>query len=156
MKRTYTPCLILTKIPPCTLIRDTRVWKMTFFNNWKFSHFDISSVILLSTLPCSDSVARQSKTIIQLKALKNFTRCYIFKISWHNLSTIFQLEHAFYLNISEDHLKTIIRCYELSFFRHILQAIYIFAYEKINQNKVLTGSTQYSKRQIFVLRSEFK
>ena len=45
-----------------------------------------------------------------------------------------ELEHAFHLNISRDQLKTIIRCYELSFFRHILQAMYIFVYEK-NQSK---------------------
>ena len=65
-----------------------------------------------------------------------------------------EAEHAYYLNISEDHIKTSIRCYELSFLRHILQAMYIFVYEKINQNKVLSGSTQYSKREIFVLSLE--
>ena len=64
---------------------------------------------------------------------------------------ILKLEHAYYLNISKDQLKTIIRCYELSFFRHILLAMYTFVYEKINQNKFLSGSTQYSKREIFVL-----
>ena len=58
-------------------------------------------------------------------------------------ANVTRLEHAYYLNTSEDHLKTIIGCYELSFFMHILQAMYIFVYEKINQNKLLSGSTQY-------------
>ena len=30
------------------------------------------------------------------------------------------------------------------------QYMYIFVYEKINQNKVMSGLTQYSKRKIFV------
>ena len=32
-----------------------------------------------------------------------------------------------------------------------MQTIYAFVYEKINQNKVMSGSTQYSKRKMFVL-----
>ena len=32
-----------------------------------------------------------------------------------------------------------------------MQTIYIFVYEKINQNKIMSGSTQYSKRKIFAL-----
>ena len=31
------------------------------------------------------------------------------------------------------------------------QYLYVFFYEIINQNKVMSGSTQYSKRKIFVL-----
>ena len=32
-----------------------------------------------------------------------------------------------------------------------MQTIYAFVYKKINQNKVMSGSTQYSKRKILVL-----
>ena len=39
----------------------------------------------------------------------------------------------------------------ISFVWHIMQTIYIFAYEVINQNKVMSGSTQHSKHKIFVL-----
>ena len=35
-----------------------------------------------------------------------------------------------------------------------MKTIYVFVYEKINQNKVMSGLTQYSKRKIFVLVSE--
>ena len=47
--------------------------------------------------------------------------------------------------------KTNFKFNELYFVGHIIQTIYIFAYEKINQNKIMSGSTQYSKRKIFVL-----
>ena len=47
--------------------------------------------------------------------------------------------------------KTNLGCNESSFVGHIMKTIYVFAYEKINQNKVMSGSTQYSKRKIFVL-----
>ena len=47
--------------------------------------------------------------------------------------------------------KTSFRCNESSFFGHIMQTKYVFVYEKINQNKVMSGLTQYSKRKIFVL-----
>ena len=43
------------------------------------------------------------------------------------------------------------RCNEASFVGHIKQTIYVFVYEKINQNKVMSESTLYSKRKIFVL-----
>ena len=43
------------------------------------------------------------------------------------------------------------RCNESSFVGHIMQTKYTFVYEKINQNKVMSGSTQYLNRKIFVL-----
>ena len=45
--------------------------------------------------------------------------------------------------------KTNFICNESSFVGHIRQTI--FVYEKINQNKVMSGLTQYSKHKIFVL-----
>ena len=50
--------------------------------------------------------------------------------------------------------KTNFRCNQSSFVGHIIQTIYVFAYEKINQNKAVSGLTQYSKRKIFVFGSE--
>ena len=35
-----------------------------------------------------------------------------------------------------------------------MQTIYLFVFEKINQNKVMSGSNQHSKRKIFVLVPE--
>ena len=37
--------------------------------------------------------------------------------------------------------KRTFRCTELSFVGHIKQTIYVFVYEKINQNKVISGTT---------------
>ena len=48
--------------------------------------------------------------------------------------------------------KTNFRCNESSFVGHIMQTIYeLFVYQKMNQNKVMSGSIQYSKRKKFVL-----
>ena len=47
--------------------------------------------------------------------------------------------------------KKNIRCNESPFVGHIMQTIYVFVYDKLNQNKVMSGSTQYSKRKICVL-----
>ena len=47
--------------------------------------------------------------------------------------------------------KTIIRCNEPSFVGHIMQTIYVFVYQQINQNKFMSGMIQYSKRKVIVL-----
>ena len=48
--------------------------------------------------------------------------------------------------------KTLDVTRQLSFVGYnIIQTIYVFVYEKINQNKVMSGLTQYLKRKIFVL-----
>ena len=47
--------------------------------------------------------------------------------------------------------KTNFRCNESSFVGYIMQVTYVFVYEKINQNKAMSRSTQYLKCKIFVL-----
>ena len=47
--------------------------------------------------------------------------------------------------------KTNFGCNESSFVGYIMKTKYVFVYEKINPNKFMCGSTQYSKRKIFVL-----
>ena len=61
------------------------------------------------------------------------------------------LKRTYYMNFPRDQLfGTIINfgCNESSFVGHIMKTIYVFVYEKINQDKVMSGWTQYSKRKI--------
>ena len=71
-----------------------------------------------------------------------------------NISKVFELKRTYYRNFKENSFfgtKTNLGCNDSSFFGHIMKTIYVFVYEKINQNRVMSGSTQYSKRKIFVM-----
>ena len=70
----------------------------------------------------------------------------------HNISLVLELERTYYRKeskrpaISEPkQILDVVVC------RAYYAKIHVFVYEKINQNKVMSGLTQYSKHKIFVL-----